>query len=298
VICHIIDTEYFKLDGGAMFGVVPKSLWNRLNPADDDNMCTWSLRCMLIEDGDKRILIDTGMGYKQSDKFFHHFKLHGEATLLHSLSNLGYEPADITDVLLTHLHFDHCGGAVKKDVKGLLVPTFPNARYWSHETHYKSACQPNARERASFLKENFIPLEESGQLFFLRGEEDHSLSDSISYIVSNGHTSHMMSPVLHGCSFARQSLQALSGDDKSALSDPHTLVYCADLMPSTWHIHMPYVMAYDIEPLVTLEEKKIFLDRCIADDLWLFYEHDPVTVMSKVSCSERGRYGASKLVTV
>ncbi len=281
-----------------MFGVVPKSLWNGLNPADEDNMCTWSLRCMLIEDGDKRILIDTGMGYKQSDKFFNHFKLHGEATLLSSLEKQGYAPTDITDVLLTHLHFDHCGGAVTRDAEGALVPTFPHARYWSHETHYRSACQPNAREKASFLQENFKPLEDAGQLFFLRGEQDNSLSDSISYIISNGHTSHMLSPVLHGCTFARKSLEPLSGNDAADLSDPHTLVYCADLMPSTWHIHMPYVMAYDIQPLVTLEEKKKFLDRCIHDDLWLFYEHDPVTAMSQVTRSDRGRYGASKLVRV
>ena len=191
---HVIDTGFFKLDGGAMFGVVPKTLWNKHNPADDKNLCSWAMRCLLIEDGERLILIDTGLGDKQDAKFFGFYDLHGDATLLSSIAKAGFKPEDITDVILTHLHFDHVGGAVKFDADRKLVTTFPNATYWSNERHWQWAIYPNARERASFLHENILPIQESGQLNFI--ENGGSPFESISFLHVNGHTEEMMLPVI------------------------------------------------------------------------------------------------------
>ena len=274
---YTINTGYFKLDGGAMFGVVPKSIWNKLNPADENNMCNWALRCLLIEDGDRLILIDTGNGTKQDDKFWSHYYLHGNETLHSSLAKHGFSADDITDVILTHLHFDHCGGAVDL-INGQLVTAFKNTTYWSNEAHWNWAVKPNAREKASFLKENILPIQESGQLKFidisLPDEVDTTkgwhmytgyripevpFSESISIRVVDGHTNAMMLP-------------QIKYKDK-------TIVYMADLLPSAAHIPLPYVMGYDMFPLTTLNEKKMFLEEAVAGDYILFFEHDP-----KIEC--------------
>ena len=249
---HVIDTGYFKLDGGAMFGVVPKSLWSRHYPADNDNLCTWALRCLLIEKGDRLILIDTGLGDKQSEKFFSFFQPHGDQSLLQSIKDKGYLPNDITDVLLTHLHFDHCGGAVSKNKDGSLAPTFKNATYWSNKKHWDWAIKPNLREKASFLKENFAPLIEEDQVKFLNDGE--SLIEGVSVKEVHGHTEAMLIPHIE--------------------YKNRTIVYMADLMPSTAHIPMPYVMGYDIRPLVTLDERATFYKEAIEHDYILFFEHD------------------------
>lgn len=257
---HAIDTGYFKLDGGAMFGVVPKKIWQKLNPPDDNNLCRWAMRCLLVEMEDRLLLIDTGIGSKQDDKFRSHFEPHGDASLLGSLRALGYTAADITDVLLTHLHFDHAGGAVDRLPDGRLQPAFPNARYWSNEQHWRWACAPNAREAASFLRENFMPLQEAGQLHFVAPPDRHNETDWLPGIRLRwlyGHTEAMMMPIIDW--------------------QGHTLAYCADLIPSSFHLRMPYVMAYDLRPLLTLEEKQRLLAEA-ADQGWLlFFEHDPLT---------------------
>ncbi|MDQ4140201.1 MAG: MBL fold metallo-hydrolase, partial [Bacteroidota bacterium] len=222
---HTIDTGFFKLDGGAMFGVVPKSIWQRTNPADENNLCTWAMRCLLIEDGNKLILIDTGIGTKQDAKFLSHYYLHGEHTLESSLQNLGFNFPDITDVILTHLHFDHCGGAVQYNSnRTSLQLTFPNATYWTNSDHYKWATEPNAREKASFLKENILPLTESGQLNFINPQQPSPFPQfDILYV--DGHTDKMMLPVI-----------PYKG---------RKLVYVADLIPSAGHIPIAYIMSYD-----------------------------------------------------
>lgn len=257
---HAIDTGYFKLDGGAMFGVVPKKIWQKLNPPDDNNLCRWAMRCLLVEMEDRLLLIDTGIGSKQDDKFRSHFEPHGDASLQSSLHALGYTAADITDVLLTHLHFDHAGGAVDRLPDGRLQPAFPNARYWSNEQHWRWACAPNAREAASFLRENFMPLQEAGQLHFVAPPDSHNETAWLPGIRLRwlyGHTEAMMMPIIDW--------------------QGHTLAYCADLIPSSFHLRMPYVMAYDLRPLLTLEEKQRLLAEA-ADQGWLlFFEHDPLT---------------------
>lgn len=250
---YTIETGFFKLDGGAMFGVVPKSIWQRSNPADEKNLCTWAMRCLLIEDGDRLILIDTGIGDKQSEKFFSYFQPHGEDTLLNSLAKNGFGPDDITDVILTHLHFDHCGGAVTREGDARYLPTFRKARYWSHLDHWTWANQPNPREKASFLKENFESLEQFGQLHFLA--EGNKEFDNISFMTVNGHTEKMIIPHIH--------------------YDGQTIVYMADLLPSAGHIPLPYVMGYDIRPLESLKEKKNFLEEAVSKEYILFFEHDP-----------------------
>ena len=262
---YAINTGHFKLDGGAMFGVVPKSIWNKLNPADDKNLCSWALRCLLIEDGNRLILVDNGNGDKQDEKFFSHYYLHGEDTLDKSLSKYGFHRDDITDVFLTHLHFDHCGGSIMRQ-GDRLVPAFTNATYWSNEAHWMWATKPNDREKASFLKENILPISESGQLKFipvpvrtLTGIEPLSLSDftsNISVRFVNGHTEAMMLPQIR--------------------YRDRTIVFMADLMPSLAHLPIPYVMAYDMFPLTTLHEKKSFLTEALTGDYILFFEHDPV----------------------
>jgi glyoxylase-like metal-dependent hydrolase (beta-lactamase superfamily II) len=265
---HIIETGYFKLDGGAMFGVVPKTLWQKKNKPDENNLCTWSMRCLLIEQGERRILVDTGIGDKQDEKFRSHFKPHGAASLMGSLQQAGFEPESITDVLLTHLHFDHVGGAVKYDANQNLVPTFPNATYWSNEVHYNWAYYPNPREKASFLKENFVPLKKAGVLQFIDVQKDDlEWLPGIDIRFVYGHTEAMMVPIFH------------QGD--------HTLVYCADVIPSSFHIGMPYVMSYDLRPLDTMREKGRILEDGVDRGHYLFFEHDPFTACAQVERNDR-----------
>lgn len=276
---HIIETGFFKLDGGAMFGVVPKKLWQRINPPDEGNLCTWSLRCLLVETGDRKILIDTGMGDKQDAKFRSHFHPHGENTLMRSLSQKGFAPEDITDVFLTHLHFDHVGGAVKKDENDHLVPTFPQATYWSNQKHYDWALTPNPRESASFLKENFVPLQEAGVLKYIDvTEEDTEWMPGIDIRFVYGHTEAMMLPILKGKN--------------------KTLVYCADLLPSSGHLGAPYVMGYDLRPLETIKEKDRLLTEALAGERYLFFEHDPTVSCITVSRSDRGKVEIGEEVNI
>ncbi|HTO14221.1 MAG TPA: MBL fold metallo-hydrolase [Edaphocola sp.] len=264
---HTIDTGLFKLDGGAMHGVVPKSLWNKLNPADENNLCSWAMRCLLIEEGNRLILVDTGIGEKQDAKFMGHYYLHGAGNMIQSIKNAGFSPEDITDVFLTHLHFDHVGGAVKRaDEK--LMPTFKNATYWSNSQHWEWAINPNDREKASFLKENILPIQESGQLQFFDGKDGAEFMPGFKVRLVNGHTESMMLPQL---------------DYKG-----HTLLYCADLFPSINHIPLPWVMAYDTRPLETLKEKKKILAEAIDGDWLLYFEHDAVNEICSLSGTERG----------
>ena len=278
---YTIDTGFFKLDGGAMFGVVPKSMWNKLNPADENNLCTWALRCLLIEDGDKLILVDNGVGNKQDAKFFSHYYLHGNATIDSSLAKCGFHRDDITDVFLTHLHFDHCGGSIVRDGEKL-VTAFKNAAYWSNEEHWQWAVQPNDREKASFLKENILPIKESGQLSMVSRQsslvnkertsalehQSSAITDSLSVRFVNGHTSAMMLP-------------QVSYKEK-------TIVFMADLLPSVAHIPIPYVMAYDMFPLTTLNEKKSFLTEALDNNYILFFEHDPLNECCTLQLTDKG----------
>src|SRR4030095_12390625 len=271
---YTINTGYFKLDGGAMFGVVPKNIWNKVNPADENNMCSWALRSLLIEVGKRLILVDNGMGNKQDSKFFGFYYLHGEDSLEKSLAKHGFHPNDITDVFLTHLHFDHCGGSIIKEGDNL-VPAFKNASYWSNEEHWDWAVHPNDREKASFLKENILPIKESGQLKFLDiPDADRSklaeiqFGENFSVRFVNGHTRAMMLP-------------QLTYKNK-------TVVFMADLLPSQGHIPMPYVMAYDMFPLTTLNEKKLFLGEAVENDYILFFEHDPQYECCNLHHTERG----------
>ncbi len=264
---YTIETGFFKLDGGAMFGVVPKTLWNKLNPADENNLCTWAMRCLLIEDGNRLILIDNGIGDKQDAKFFSHYYLHGDATLDKSLAAHGFHRNDITDVFLTHLHFDHCGGSIVREGDKLL-PAFKNATYWSNEDHWKWATVPNDREKASFLKENILPIQESGQLKFVPHQEGVAFTNHINIRFANGHTDAMMLPHIRY-------------KDK-------TIVYMADLLPSVAHLPIPYVMAYDMFPLTTLTEKKKFLQEAVDKQYVLFFEHDPVNECCILQNTEKG----------
>jgi glyoxylase-like metal-dependent hydrolase (beta-lactamase superfamily II) len=272
---YTINTGNFKLDGGAMFGVVPKSIWNKINPADENNMCNWALRCLLIEDEDRLILVDNGIGNKQDEKFFSYYYLHGEDTLDSSLAKYGFHRDDITDVFLTHLHFDHCGGSIVRE-GGKLVPAFKNATYWSNERHWNWAMHPNDREKASFLKENILPIQESGQLKFIDTSVDGSVGRSgatpftgtISIRFVSGHTESMMLP-------------QITYKDK-------TIVYMADLLPSAGHIPMPYIMAYDMFPLTTLQEKKSFLSEAVAGNYILFFEHDYKNECCDLQQTEKG----------
>ena len=266
---YSVDTGLFKLDGGAMFGVVPKVIWNKLNPADENNLCTWSMRCMLVVDEERRILIDTGMGTKQSEKFFSHYYLHGEGELMKSLNQLGFSADDITDVILTHLHFDHCGGAVNL-TNEKLIPAFPKATYWSTAKHWEWAINPNNREKASFLKENFVPLQEHGQLKFIEEKEGEltQFSNNIDILFAHGHTQSMMLPLIK-----------FKGK---------TICYMADLIPSSMHVPLPYVMGYDMFPMTTLIEKEIFLKKACQENYILFFEHDPAGECCTVELTEKG----------
>jgi glyoxylase-like metal-dependent hydrolase (beta-lactamase superfamily II) len=272
---HTVNTGYFKLDGGAMFGVVPKSMWNKINPADENNMCSWALRSLLIEDDNRLILVDTGMGDKQDAKFFGHYYLHGNDSLDGSLQKLGFSRDDITDVFHTHLHFDHCGGTIKKEGDQLL-PAFKNATFWSNEKHWEIAVQPNAREKASFLKENILPIQESGRLKFIdtpgTGADGRlpevKFTENISVRFVNGHTEMMMLPQVN--------------------YNGRTLVYLADLLPSAGHIPIPYVMAYDMFPLTTLKEKTTFLEEAVDNNYLLYFEHDPQIECCDLVRTEKG----------
>ena len=267
-----IEAGNFKLDGGAMFGVVPKSLWSRTNPADENNMIDMAARCLLIENGNRLTLIDAGMGDKQSDKFFGYYYLWGEHSLEGSLRKAGFHPDDITDVFLTHLHFDHCGGCVKwKADRSGYEPAFRNAQYWTNKAHWEWATVPNAREKASFLKENIIPLQESGQLNFvepLQDEKWHFDALGFDILCVDGHTEKMMLP-------------HISYKGK-------TLVYMADLMPTTGHIPLPYIMGYDTRPLLTLTEKAAFLNQATKEEYVLFFEHDAHHEMCTLKATEKG----------
>ena len=272
---YSIETGLFKLDGGAMFGVVPKVIWNEINPADEKNLCTWTMRCLLIKDGGRLILIDNGIGNKQDEKFLRHYYLHGDDSLDKSLGKHGFHRDDITDVFLTHLHFDHCGGSIIKE-GDKLVPAFKNAIYWSNEKHWNWAVHPNDREKASFLTENILPIRESGQLQFIPTPEtefsDTLLSahftDTISVRFVSGHTENMMLP-------------QIKYKDK-------TIVYMADLLPSAGHIPLPYVMAYDMFPLTTMQEKKAFLNEALENNYILYFEHDVQVECCDLKKTERG----------
>jgi glyoxylase-like metal-dependent hydrolase (beta-lactamase superfamily II) len=271
---YSIDTGLFKLDGGAMFGVVPKSMWNKINPSDENNMCTWAMRCLLIEDGNRLMLVDNGIGNKQDEKFFGHYYLHGENTLDSSLARHGFSKDDITDVLLTHLHFDHCGGSIIREGEKL-VPAFKNATYFSNEDHWNWATQPNDREKASFLKENILPIKESGQLKFIYTSQQQGprlaetgFTEGISLRFVNGHTNAMMLPQIR--------------------YKGRTIVFMADLLPSAGHIPIPYVMAYDMFPLTTLQEKKSFLTEAVEGNYILFFEHDAQRECCDLQQTEKG----------
>ena len=270
-----IDTGLFKLDGGAMFGVVPKPLWSKLHPPDEKNLCTWAMRCLLVETDGHLILIDNGIGDKQDAKFFGHYDLHGDDTLDKSLAKHGFSKDDITDVFLTHLHFDHCGGSIVRQGDGF-APAFKNATYWSNTYHWEWATKPNAREKASFLKENILPIQESGQLKFVDVERQQptdtpyvkELFPDMDVLLVNGHTDAMMIPHIR--------------------YKGRTLCYMADLLPSVHHVPLPWVMAYDTRPLLTLQEKGAFLERAADDDFVLFLEHDNVNECATLERTEKG----------
>ena len=262
---YAIETGNFKLDGGAMFGVVPKPLWERTNPADENNRIDMAARSLLIEDGERLILVDTGLGNKQSDKFFSHYALWGEHSLARSLNKLGFHNDDITDVVFTHLHFDHCGGAIVRNKKGFYEPAFKNARFWSHKDHWQWATAPNVREKASFLPENILPIEESGQLNLL---DDSKTPLGFDVLLMDGHTEKQMLPKIE--------------------YKGKTIVFSADLIPTAGHLPVPYVMGYDTRPLLSLKEKESFLAEAVEKDFFLFLEHDAHNEMISLKRTEKG----------
>jgi glyoxylase-like metal-dependent hydrolase (beta-lactamase superfamily II) len=264
---HTIDSGNFKLDGGAMFGVVPKTFWNKTNPADENNLCSWAMRCLLVEDGKQLILIDTGMGDKQEAKWQSYYYRHGEADLVKSIRAKGYSENDVTDVILSHLHFDHCGGAVKwNNERTKFAMTFPNAHYWTHSEHFKSALNPNQREKATFFKENILPIQEVGQLHFV--DLELNPFKNIQILTADGHTEKMLMPLI---SYRKKEI-----------------IFVADTIPSHSHIPIPYVMGYDVRPLQTMEEKTLLLNKAIEDDWILFFDHDPFVECASVQFTEKG----------
>lgn len=274
---YTIDSGHFKLDGGAMHGVVPKSLWQKFNPADENNLCSWAMRCLLVETEGRLVLVDTGIGDKQDAKFFGHYYLHGDFSIEKSLKQHGFTPDDITDVFLTHLHFDHVGGAIRRE-GDKLVPAFKNATYWSNEKHWQWAVYPNAREKASFLKENILPIQESGRLKWITAEEDAEWLPGFKIRYVNGHTEAMMLPLLD--------------------YNGQTILYCADLLPSMAHLPLPWVMSYDVRPLNTLEEKEKTLKEAAEKNWMLYFEHDPKIELCHVQRTEKGiRSGETLLLS-
>ena len=272
-----INTGNFKLDGGAMFGVVPKSLWQKTNPSDSNNLIDLTARCMLIESGSRLILVDAGMGDKQSEKFFSYYKPWGDDSLIRSINNAGFSIDEITDVFLTHLHFDHCGGATVLNNNNVSVPLFKNAKYWSNKNHWDWATSPNSREKASFLNENLIPIEESGQLCFLDVKSpgfNHYDELGFDVLFVDGHTEKQMIPKV-----------SYSGKK---------VVFMADLLPTAGHIPLPYIMGYDVRPLTTLEEKRSFLNLAVKEEYCLFMEHDAHNEIITLKETEKGvRFGGS-----
>jgi glyoxylase-like metal-dependent hydrolase (beta-lactamase superfamily II) len=267
-----IHSGFLKLDGGAMFGIVPRSIWAKLNPPDENNLCTWAMRCLLVEIGDRKILIDAGIGDKQDARFRSHFEPSGAGLLLQELDNQGIKPEDITDVFLTHLHFDHCGGVLSKNTEGAIDAVFPNAVHWSNKRHWDWAMQPNPREKASFLKENFEPLRAMGKLKFVEEREGIELFPNFFVHFAYGHTEAMMMIRL-------------------VAADGRTFFYAADLLPSSWHVNMPYIMAYDVRPLDSLREKAVILEQAVAENWHLIFEHDPTT-----ACATLRRDATGKIV--
>ena len=268
---HVLNTGYFKLDGGAMFGVVPKVIWQKSNPPDENNMCSWAMRSLLIEDGNRLMLIDAGIGDKQNEKFFSHFYRYGNDSLHGNLAELGFHASDVTDVFLTHLHFDHCGGSIEwNDLKSGYRPTFPSATYWSNEKHWLWATEPNPREKASFLSENILPIQASGQLKFIvrTGDFMEKVFPNMDVLFVDGHTESMMIPHIK--------------------YKEKTLVFMADLLPSVGHIPLPYVMGYDTRPLITLKEKASFLENSARENHVLFLEHDSVNECCTLQETEKG----------
>ena len=267
-----IESGNFKLDGGAMFGVVPKTIWNKTNPADANNLIDIAARCLLIEDGNRLILIDTGMGNKQSEKFFGYYSLWGSHSLDASLAKYGFHRDNITDVFMTHLHFDHCGGSIQwNSDKSGYEPTFKNAKYWTNKNHWEWATKPNAREKASFLSENILPMQESGQLHFIANpESDFAFSEEMGFGIfyADGHTE-------------KQMLPHIQYQDK-------TIVFCADLIPTSGHVPIPYVMGYDTRPLLTMPEKSKFLTTAAENNYYLFLEHDAYNEIITVEKTDRG----------
>ena len=259
------------LDGGAMFGVVPKSIWQKTNPADNNNMVKIAARCLLVEDGNRLVLIDTGMGDKQSEKFFSYYYRWGEDTLESSLKKCGFHPDDVTDVFLTHLHFDHCGGGVVRSAKGLYKTAFKNANYWSNKAHWEWAMKPNKREVASFLKENIHPIIESGQLNYLDKDENNYLTESnlgFDVLFVDGHTEKQMIPIIN---YKGQKI-----------------AFAADLVPTHGHIPLPYIPGYDIRPLISLQEKDLLLNYCLEKNVHLFFEHDAFVELASLHKTSRG----------
>lgn len=267
-----IDAGNFKLDGGAMYGVVPKSFWNKWNQADENNLCTWKMRCLLIEDGKRLILIDTGMGSKQNLKWQSYFSPHGDSNLVNSINLAGFSPNDITDVILSHLHFDHCGGAVINN-GGKLETTFKNAKYWTHSEHWAWANAPNLREKATFLTENIQPILEFNQLNFIDKQKEKPF-DKIELITADGHTEKMIMPLI--------------------TVDNQKILFAADTIPSASHVHIPYVMAYDVRPLQTMIEKNEIVEKAQKNNWIIYYDHDPIFSCSNIELTDKG-YRANNL---
>jgi glyoxylase-like metal-dependent hydrolase (beta-lactamase superfamily II) len=264
----VIDAGNFKLDGGAMFGVVPKTIWQKMVSADENNMCSWKMRCLLIEQGNRLILIDTGMGDKQAQKWQSYYYRHGEGDLIQSIRKAGYHEDQITDVILSHLHFDHCGGGVSwnKNKDGYRL-TFQNAKYWTHSQHWQSAMQPNPREKATFLQENLLPIIESGHLNFI-DKSKNAFGKDFEFIYADGHTEKMIMPLIN--------------------FNNRKIIFAADTVPSHAHIHVPYCMSYDVRPLQTMEEKSLLLDKIVKENILLFFDHDVVNEAAEIEITDRG----------